>query len=125
MTETKFFHGGVRGLSVGDWILPPTETKTDRTLVHYVDAVTMGAEYVRPDKVYVTTAQRAARAFAACLPNGTLYEVLPEGELEVDPDCSPIGFMCDRAKIVRVVQPLVRYKDKTPQGWLNELRLAK
>lgn len=121
----KYYHGGVKGLSVGDWILPPSVTKTDRTLVQYVDALTLGAEHVRPEKVYITTAIRAAKAFAACLPNGSVYEVEPEGELEIDPDCAPISFMCNRARIVRIVQPLVLYKDKSPQGWLNELRLAK
>lgn len=49
--ERKYYHGGVRGLAVGDWVLPPSVTKVDRTLVHYVDAETMGRELVRPDKV--------------------------------------------------------------------------
>ena len=125
MAEKKYYHGGVCGLKIGDWILPPSITGTDRTLVHYVDAATMGDEHVRPDKVYVTTALRAARAFAGCLPNGTLYEVEPEGELEIDPDCAPISFMCDRAKVIRIVQPLVRFKDRSVIGWMNELKLAK
>jgi hypothetical protein len=93
----RYFHGGNRGLKVGDHILPPSETGRD-------SASDFGARKVhRKDRVYVSTRLSDAEFFASPSPKPVVYEVEPEGELEPDPDCtSGVTFACHKAKIISV-----------------------
>jgi hypothetical protein len=90
---TPYFHGGNRGLKVGDDILPPSNTDQE-------SASDFGAEAVhRKDRVY----------------NPVVYEVEPEGELEPDPDCiSGVSFACPKAKIIAIheisVETIEKYR---------------
>lgn len=100
MTQVRYFHGGPRGLRVGSYILPPTETGK-RSLSDY------GAAGVhRRDRVYVATDISGAAIYAVMHPsmNGVVYEVAPEGDIEPDPDCDQFGlsFSCVRARIIAV-----------------------
>jgi hypothetical protein len=91
----RYFHGGNRGLRVGDYILPPSVTGRD-------SASDFGAHIVhRKDRVYVSTRQIDAQFFAAASQEPVVYEVEPEGELAPDPDCtSGVSFTCPKAKII-------------------------
>ncbi|MDO5619747.1 hypothetical protein [Kocuria sp.] len=68
--------------------------------------------YFASEKVYFTTDELLARAYAQTLRvgggPGTLYRVEPIGPVERDPDyrapCPAISFMADRARIVKVVE---------------------
>ena len=93
----RYFHGGNRGLKVGDCILPPSETGR-------ASASDFGAQIVhRKDRVYVTTSLDDAQFFASGGQNPIVYEVEPEGEPAPDPDCSSgVSFTCPRAKIIAV-----------------------
>jgi rifampin ADP-ribosylating transferase len=93
----RYFHGGNRGLKVGDYILPPSETGSD-------SASDFGAQIVhRKDRVYVSTRQTDAQLFASVSREPVVYEVEPEGELAPDPDCtSGVSFTCPKAKVIAV-----------------------
>ena len=101
-----FWHGGVPGLRVGDRLLPPSVTGTDRNLHQYSKEFAPGVQ--DGAKVYVTTDRNAAKAFAALYPKGALYRVRPEGEMTVDPD-APDGtsFACESATVEAVYDRLV------------------
>lgn len=96
-------------MRVGMMILPPSVTGARSTR-------DWGVKKCRPDRVYITTSDKAALVFAAMHPtdNGTVYEVEPIGEVVADPDCDPTtefeSFECERARIVKVrrVYPSVR-----------------
>jgi hypothetical protein len=90
----RYFHGGNRGLKVGDYILPPSVTSRD-------SASDFDAHIVhRKDRVYVSTSQSDAQFFVSASPEPIVYEVEPEGELVPDPDCnSGVSFTCHKAKI--------------------------
>ena len=108
---TTYWHGGAPGRSALDWLEPPAVSGA-RSMASYCpepeQAAFTAAGYARADLVYVTTRRDDARVFAAlwCDDNslgGSLYEVRPEGELTLDPDC-PDGtsWTCARALVVRV-----------------------
>ena len=105
----RYFHGGNRGLKVGDDILPPSNT--DQEL-----ASDFGAEAVhRKDRVYVSKGQSHAEFFASGRPNPVVYEVEPEGELVPDPDCiSGVSFACPKAKVIAIheisVETIEKYR---------------
>ena len=94
---TRYFHGGNRGLKVGDYILPPSETGHGSTS-------DFGAQTVhRKDRVYVSTALTDAQLFASGNHNPIVYEVEPEGELAPDPDCtSGVSFSCPKARVIAI-----------------------
>lgn len=94
----RHFHGGNRGLRVGDFILPAAETRKQSTS----DIITNNVH--RRDRVYVTPDMAAASLYASVHFLPTVYEVTPEGELEPDPDCICPGLSsaCQRAKIVAI-----------------------
>lgn len=110
----RYYHGGTRGLRVGDFLLPPDETGNETSLSRYVKAI--DPEKGRTDRVFVTTSIKAARLYAAQLPHGAVYKVEPVGEIEEDPDYTPdegeaqISFMCEKARIIKVVDPRVAMK---------------
>lgn len=94
----SYFHGGNRGLRVGDFILPSSETgrlSTSDIIPNQVH---------RRDRVYITPDKSAASLYASVHVLPTVYEVSPEGDLEPDPDCFAPGLSsaCQRAKIVAV-----------------------
>jgi hypothetical protein len=93
----RYFHGGNRGLKVGDYILPPSETGRN-------SASDFGAQIVhRKDRVYATTSLTDAQLFASGSHDPVVYEVEPEGELAPDPDCtSGVSFTCPKAKIIAI-----------------------
>lgn len=93
-----YFHGGNRGLRIGDFILPPATTGRASTS----DLIANNVH--RRDRVYVTPDVGGASLYASVQPSPTIYEVVPDGALEPDPDCSEPGlsFACPRAKIVAI-----------------------
>lgn len=100
MTESvRYFHGGRRGLTVGGYILPPSETKVPST----PDYGEMGGLH-RKDRVYVTNALLDAQFYAAASHDPIVYEVEPQGSLEDDPDCRGPGrsYACEKAKIIAI-----------------------
>lgn len=92
---TRYYHGGIPGLRVGDEVLPPSETGV-MSISDLADAppgLLARAHLVhRRDRVYLTTDLTAASLFAALHPNGTrtrggdVYRVHPDGDVEPDPD---------------------------------------
>lgn len=118
----RYFHGGKPGLKVGEYLLPP-DRQTERTKGHLVDYLLPGQEkFMHRDKVYITTEKRIAKVFAAVLPNGALYEVEPEGEMTIDPDCQDgRSWMCEQAKIIKVVDPLVPFEERRLMSYLQEM----
>lgn len=103
----SYFHGGYGQLKVGDFVLPPLQSKSP-SLARF------GAHAVCDrSKVYVCTMLEGALLYA-CMHHsgcGKVYEVEPIGELVEDPDARIEGFSfaCDRARVIRVI----RVKGKT------------
>ncbi|MFE9363714.1 hypothetical protein ACFYNN_13035 [Streptomyces sp. NPDC006978] len=118
-----YFHGGHPGLRPGDRILPPDTTGTTRRLSAYADEVGGPAYARRTDIVYLTTDRGVASAYAAFHPDGALYRVEPDDDIEPDPDCFEPGlsWQCPAATVVAVVDPAVLYRMKTPARWLRLL----
>ena len=96
MPKTVYWHGGRGGMKKGQFILPPAITGAFST-------AECGNHVIDTHKVYVTTDFMIAAMFAAGVPKGDVYQVVPQGTLEEDPDCNEEGmsFSCDRACIVR------------------------
>jgi hypothetical protein len=90
----RYFHGGNRGLNVGEYILPQSETGVGG----------MSHPLHRKDRVYVTPDIVDARYYASAAKNPVVYEVIPEGEIEPDPDNNRPGgsFACQKAKIIAI-----------------------
>ena len=91
----RYYHGGNRGLNVGDYLLPPEKT----------GAATAGGSHPlhRRDRVYLTKDINAAQFFASGSPKPIVYEVIPEGEIEADPDSNEkpgVTVACEKAKII-------------------------
>lgn len=95
---SQYFHGGQRGLRIGDYILPPSETGKACTSDYIANQVH------RRDRVYVATDFTGAALYAVVQPSPIIYEVTPVGALEPDADCNLPGlsFACERAKIIAV-----------------------
>lgn len=103
----RYFHGGVRGLRVGDFVLPPCETKA-------VSAQDVGPESLRSraravhrmDRVYLGTMVEVALIFASMAPGGgAVYEVDPVAPIEEDLDFhgpSGVSVCAPRARIIAV-----------------------
>lgn len=92
---TTYFHGGVPGLRVGQYILPPCESgaKSVADCEGAPEAEQARIERVhRRDRVYLATDRRIAMLWAALHPSGTadeggwVYRVEPVGDVEPDPD---------------------------------------
>jgi hypothetical protein len=92
----RYFHGGNRKLRVGDYILPPSETG--------VTGIASLNPLCRRDRVYVTPSIVDARFFASAASDPVVYEVVPDGAIEPDPDCNRPGgsFACPKAKVIAI-----------------------
>ncbi|MBT1611879.1 GNAT family N-acetyltransferase [Curtobacterium poinsettiae] len=112
-----YWHGGVPGRQVGDFILSANDRANDPTVAPEHRSRTTGvAGVTRPDHVYFSTDRDFARAYAgnyseadeetgAKLLHGTLYRVEPEGPVEVDPDFPhQVSYSATRARVVDVVE---------------------
>jgi hypothetical protein len=78
---TRYFHGGIPGLEVGDRILPPSISGTPTTADYAAAAI------CRRDRVYASTELRVARVYAALAPlggHGDVYQVALEDPVECD-----------------------------------------
>lgn len=107
-----FWHGGVPGLAVGAMLLPPNRVPRTgpEALVRHLP--NYGEHPGRPDRVYVTADRELARAFAHRGENrkagtGWVYQVIPVGPVEVDPDYAAyaadhVGVACSQARIVAI-----------------------
>ncbi|MER6976021.1 hypothetical protein [Streptomyces carpinensis] len=122
----RLFHGGVPGLRPGDRVLPPIATGVEHTLTGTAQALGASPEHARGDRVYVTIGRDVARVYAAVKPDGALYQVEPDGPLEVDPDCEVPGvsFACQAAAVVRVIDPVVLFRDRPFEAWVRLLNRA-
>lgn len=93
MTPVTYWHGS--GRISGDWVDPPSET---------------GIARVCHDEpwVYLTPTRSLALSYASTTDCPWLYEVLPIGGVEQDPDSAlPPGesLRCERAMILRRFKP--------------------
>ena len=95
------WHGGPAGRKRGEFLLPPSVTKTESTS----DLVPNDVH--RRDRVYLTTRYRAALIFAASHRKGVVYLCEPVGYLENDPDCDTpnLSFSCERAIVTKIIKP--------------------
>lgn len=115
----RWYHGGVPGLGVGDWLVPPDCSGTcHRLSLHAPEGAPHGT---RTDVVYVTSDPEVARVYAAFYPDGAVYEVDPDGPVEPDPDAPELAGMCDMARIVAVARPRVMFAHRRPESWLRIL----
>lgn len=99
--SVTYWHGGPSGLSE---ILPPSATGAVSCSDVGLKKLRAKARRVhRTDRVYVVAQREGALIFAAGHRTASIYEVLPVGELEPDPDCDLPGlsFACASARVVR------------------------
>ena len=117
--SARYWHGGMPGLKVGDRILPPCESGTERRLIDSLPYAPPD-DVARDDVVYLSTDRNVAKGYAAYYPDGALYEVRPVGELEPDPDCNVEGlsWRAPAAEVVSVVDPVVLLRSR-PLHWLR------
>jgi len=111
----RFWHGGVRGLVVGDVLVPPCE-HDGPTLKQYASLTVTGNDAARTQlgagtRVFITPERDSAYVFAALYPppGGALYEVEPIGDLEADHDAPGRSFAVERARIVAVDEAEVAF----------------
>lgn len=120
MADVRYWHGGFPGLTPGDLLLPPTETGATHTLTGYGVLPGYRPDHVRADRVHVTTRRDSARVFAAAYPDGALYRVEPLGDMEPDPDAPDEAIRCERARVLAVYDPCVRWAERGAR-WLRLL----
>src|SRR5260370_27947399 len=94
--KERYFQGGNRKLHVGYYLLPPADTG--------VFGMSHLNPLCRPDRVYLTRSIDGARFFASAAANPVVYEAVPKGEIEPDPDCTEpgISIACQQARIVAI-----------------------
>jgi uncharacterized protein len=87
------YHGGVPGLQPGDTILPAATSGA---------AIQNAGRLHRGDRVYLTDSRETAAMYALEYDGGTVYEVQPDGPLEVDPESQEWmrGWMAASATVV-------------------------
>ncbi len=100
--EFKLYHGGARGLSPGQKLLPPSLTGAS-------SCADYDGEHCRSDRVYLTTDLEEATVYVALAPRGRcgdVYEVEPTDEPEPDPSCATgtTTFTTRAAIVVAVVR---------------------
>lgn len=120
MTDSTWYHGGVPGLEVGERILPPDTTGATTRLSRFAESI--GAPHgTRTDVVYLASNPEHARAFAALYPDGALYAVEPESDVEPDPDAPEVASMTTSAVITAVLYKRVTFAHRRPESWLRLL----
>lgn len=104
------YHGGVRGLVVGESIVPG-HSRDDRhpdcrvCAQRAAGVSTLDPKSARPDRVYVTADRDYARQYASLYGRGDLYIVEPIGELEPSAeDISIPAWTVPSARVVAVLQ---------------------
>lgn len=118
-----YFHGGVPGLSPGDWILPPARTGTPHTTSRFLRPEDTEPWLRRHDRVYVTPILDLARDYAAAYPNGAIYCVRPDRPVRPDRD-TWIPFLsswCRAAQVTAVFDPVVLLADLLAEVPIHEL----
>lgn len=111
------YHGGFPGLRPGELVLPPDESGTEYRLSAYAPQAARWG--YRTDVVYLTRVENQARAFAACYPDGALYQCEPIELLGPDPDNPASAVMARRARVVAVVRPRVLFAHRRPESWFR------
>ncbi|MFJ9461057.1 hypothetical protein ACIRST_39060 [Kitasatospora sp. NPDC101447] len=123
MTDApRYFHGGVPGLNVGDWIVPhpprvhpgcaECEARAKGRQIRMPDGRLSEPPTRHPDRAYLSTDKDYARWYASRGWLGDLYRVRPEGDVaESEEDPFPT-FTAAAAVIVQVVDRSVRLTDK-------------
>lgn len=120
---STYWHGGYPGLPVGSRLLSPHDAAAARIPIHHSprDRPEIGL-VSRADRVYFSTSQDFARAFAfqteittpsgTLLSRGTLYAVEPIGATEEDPDFAghEISWCAPSAIITAIVEADVRMR---------------
>lgn len=119
MAEKSFWHGGRRGITVGQFIRAPRERRREWSALERQQE----AHYARhgydsdrdPKRVYFTTDRELARGWAmndmlALEGGGALYRVkpMPPSSLEPDPDYAATGFSARRAVVLEVAEDPVQ-----------------
>lgn len=91
------WHGGAPGLRVGDRLLPPSQTGLAFTRLQASLEAGLGPIAQRPDRVYMTSERKLARAWAGIWTldgvrygGGALYRCEPDEPLEPDPDLASL-----------------------------------
>lgn len=113
----RWYHGGIAGLGVGDWLLPRTVTgwpSTEERLAQLgIQIEGMEPDRNRDDRVFLTWQRRLARAYAwhwaivAGERCGSVYIAEPAPAAEPDPDLPEHGIQCERARVLSVEIPRV------------------
>jgi uncharacterized protein len=113
----QFFHGGRRGLRLGDYIFPPYSTgdaETPRRQADWLEAIASSPEHEddmlrEHDRVYFTVSRRDAYTYASLTAGGgALYLVTPIGEVFRDLDSELAGCYCARlARVDGILDPAV------------------
>lgn len=127
-TEPTYWHGGFPGIQVGSQLLSPTDAAAARIPIAYTprDRPELGI-VSRTDRVYFSTNQDFARAFAfqteittpsgTLTSRGTLYAVAPTGPVDEDPDFAGhnVSWRAPGAIITEIVETnvLMRTRDAT------------
>lgn len=107
----KFYHGGVKNLKIGDLVLPYSVTGC-RNVGRNVTPQQVFEGHSLYHKVYITTDLNAAKTYASVVPSGDVYVVEPIGSIGTDIDAPGISFICDKAKVISIVQRRVGFKTK-------------
>lgn len=120
------FHGGVRGLVAGDFILPPATTGIPTQDPQAAgDAWTeLAVRNKRADSVYFTPVLATARAYAGVVSSGgAVYEVEPCGEIELDadPNAGLHNFRVAKARVLRIVMHVPPIGDETWARWFPQI----
>lgn len=119
-----YWHGGRRGIAVGDYIRSPQERRGELSPLEYLRE--SGYRYSGynadrdPKRVYFTTDRELARGWAMNEllqkreNGGALYRVrpMPPSSVESDPDFAATGFSARRALVLEVVEDPVQMPEE-------------
>ena len=121
--ETTYWHGGFPGIKVGQHLLSPDAAAAARIPIAYTPRERPEHGIVsRTDRVYFSTVQEFARAYAfqtevvtpsgTLTSRGTLYRIRPTGPVDEDPDFAGHGvsWCAPEAVVEEVVETDVRMR---------------
>lgn len=101
--QKRYFHGGAPGRRKGERVVSPDESGQQSARLNLDPS---DRSHIRTDRVFISEHRGDAKFFARTIPGGgAVYEVVPEGEVEPDPDCDghACGWWQAPAAIVRRV----------------------